>query len=136
MNDEYKVKPINRDQCSYFILQIHYAKKWSSISYAYGLFKNDELVGCVTYGTPPSHPLKIGIAGKKFYSYILELNRLCLKYNRKNEASFLVSQSLKFLKNKINAIIISFADISQNHIGKVYQACNFYYCGLSAKRTD
>jgi hypothetical protein len=33
-------------------------------------------------------------------------------------------------------IIVSFADISQGHVGKVYQATNFLYCGLSAKRTD
>ena len=33
-------------------------------------------------------------------------------------------------------IVISFADTSQKHIGYVYQATNFFYCGLSAKRTD
>jgi hypothetical protein len=35
-----------------------------------------------------------------------------------------------------NKIIVSFADISQGHRGMVYQACNFIYCGLSAKRSD
>ena len=33
-------------------------------------------------------------------------------------------------------IIISFADMAQSHIGTVYQATNFLFCGLSAKRTD
>lgn len=33
-------------------------------------------------------------------------------------------------------IIVSFADTSQNHIGYVYQATNFLYCGLSAKFRD
>ena len=31
---------------------------------------------------------------------------------------------------------MSFADTSQEHLGIVYQATNFIYTGLSAKRTD
>ncbi len=34
------------------------------------------------------------------------------------------------------SIVVSFADISVGHAGTVYQATNFLYCGLSAKRTD
>lgn len=117
-----------------FLLNIHYAKRIPSISYSFGLFDNDELIGVVCYGTPPSAPLKQGIAGKEYSQYVLELNRLCLKYNRHNEASFLVSKSLKLLP--VPKIIVSFADTAQQHIGTVYQACNFIYTGLSAKRTN
>lgn len=128
---------IDRKDCEEFVLNIHYAKRWPSISYAFGLFKNEELVGVVTYGTPCSAPLRRGIAGNAYKLDVLELNRLCLKNNERNEASFLVAKSLKLLKNLIgNKIIISYADISQGHIGYVYQATNFLYCGLSAKRTD
>lgn len=130
----YKVAEIKRSQCENFILNIHYAKRWPSISYSYGLYEQDILVGVVTYGTPPSSPLRNGIAGKSFSQDVIELNRLVLLNNKKNEASFLVSKSLKLLPK--NKIIVSFADISQNHTGYVYQACNFLYCGLSAKRTD
>lgn len=128
------VKEVSREECEPFILKIHYAKRWPSISYAYGLFGGEEIIGVVTYGTPPSAPLRRGIAGDENIDKILELNRLCLKYNRKNEASFLVSKSLKMLPK--NKIIISFADIEQGHNGAVYRACNFTYHGLSAKRTD
>lgn len=130
----YTVSRIERKDCENYILNIHYAKRWPSISYAYGLFLGSELVGVVTYGTPPSSTLKKGIAGQSFSSDILELNRLVLLNNIKNEASFLISQSLKLLPK--NKIIVSFADTEQNHAGYVYQACNFIYCGLSAKRTD
>lgn len=129
-----KVAEITRDDCEPFILGIHYAHRWPSISYAFGLFDKKELIGVVTYGTPPSAPLRRGIAGDNYSNCVLELNRLCLKYNRKNEASFLVGNSLKKLPD--NKIIISFADCSQDHKGIVYQATNFIYCGLSAKRTD
>jgi len=130
----YTVKKIERADCAEFILNIHYAKRWPSISYAYGLFFDGELRGVVTYGTPPSAPLKKGIAGDEYKLDVLELNRLCLLDNKKNEASMLVSRSLKLLPK--GKIIISFADTEQGHKGVVYQAANFSYHGLSAKRTD
>jgi len=128
------VKAISRMECAPFVLGIHYAKRWPSISFAFGLFNHNELIGVVTFGTPPSAPLRKGIAGGNYIHNILELNRLCLKYNNKNEASFIVSKALRLLPK--NKLIISFADTEQNHKGIVYQACNFTYHGLSAKRTD
>jgi len=129
-----KVKQIPRQLCEKFILQIHYAKRWCSISYAFGLFDDEVLIGVVTFGSPPSATLKVGIAGKEMSEKVIELNRLCLLNNGKNEASFLVSNAIKLLPK--DKIIVSFADTEQNHKGFVYQACNFVYCGLSAKRTD
>lgn len=134
MKENYEVRPIAREACAPFILGIHYARRWPSISYAFGLFKSAELVGVVTYGTPPSATLRKGIAGEAFARQVLELNRLCLRHNLKNEASMLVGRSLKLLPK--NRVVVSFADISQAHTGTVYQAANFTYCGLSAKRTD
>ena len=127
------VRKVTRKECEPFILNIHYAKRFPSISYAFGLFDNNELIGIVTYGTPPSSTLRIGIAGEKYKDKILELNRLVLKYNRKNEASKLIGRSLKLLPK---SIVVSFADTEQSHVGYVYQACNFIYTGLSEKRTD
>lgn len=129
-----KVKEIKRSECEHFILNIHYAKRWPSITYAYGLFDGESLIGIVTYGTPPSATLRRGIAGDKNIQNILELNRLVLLNNEKNEASKLISGSLKLLPK--GKIIISFADCSQGHNGCVYRASNFNYYGLSAKRTD
>tara|TARA_R110002096_G_scaffold86066_1_gene198437 strand:- start:2049 stop:2666 length:618 start_codon:yes stop_codon:yes gene_type:complete len=130
----YLVTQITRKECEEYILHIHYAKRWPSVSFAYGLFLNDELCGIVTYGTPASAPLRRGIAGDCFKQDILELNRLCLRNNVKNEASILVGRSIKLLPN--NKIIVSFADTEQGHKGYVYQSTNFMYTGLSAKRTD
>ena len=133
MKEKYSVKAITRKECAPFILEIHYAKRWPSISFSFGLFRESELVGVVTYGCPPSAPLKRGIAGIEYADRVLELNRLCLRDNLKNEASFLVGRSLKMLPE---SIVVSFADTKQEHLGVVYQATNFLYCGLSAKRTD
>jgi len=130
----YTVAPITRDQCEPFIIGIHYAHRWPSISYAFGLFRYGDLVGVVTYGTPPSAPLRRGIAGDEYKLFVLELNRLVLRDNLPNEASRLVGASLKQLPKP--RIVISFADTAQGHHGGVYRACNFTYHGLSAKHTD
>ena len=127
------IRPISRKECEPFILDIHYAKRFPSITYAFGMFDQNELIGIVTYGTPPSSTLRRGVAGDDYIDKVLELNRLVLKYNRKNEASRLISKSLKMLPE---SIVVSFADTEQGHVGYVYQACNFIYTGLSAKRTD
>lgn len=128
------VRAISRNDCADFILNIHYAGRWPSISWAFGLFENDTLCGVVTYGTPFSSTLRSGVAGPDFASHVIELNRLCLKDNVRNQASMLVGRSLRMLPQE--KIVVSFADTEQGHVGYVYQATNFRYFGLSAKRTD
>ena len=130
----YKVERITYNDTKPFILDIHYAKRMPSISYAYGLFLNNDLVGIVSYGSPASPSLCKGIAGLENKSFVIELNRLVLKYNRKNEASMLVGKSLQLLPKP--KIIVSYADTNQNHVGFIYQATNFYFTGTSKPRTD
>lgn len=130
----YQVKPISYNDTKDLILNVHYAKRMPSISYAYGLFLNNEMVGCVTYGSPASPRVCDGLCGEKYSKSVLELNRLVLRNNKKNEASLLVGKSLRLLPKP--KIIISYADTAQNHVGVVYQATNFSYVGLSAKRSD
>jgi len=45
-----------------------------------------------------------------------------------------VGNSLKLLPKP--SIVVSYADTSMNHNGYIYQATNFIYTGLSAKRTE
>ena len=130
----YKVKRITYNDTKPFILDIHYAKRMPSISFAYGLFDQEELVGVVTYGSPPSQSLCKGVAGIEHRKKVIELNRLVLKHNKKNEASFLVGGTIKMLPQP--SILVSYADTSQNHTGYIYQATNFLYTGLSAKRRE
>ena len=93
----YEVKAITRKETEPFIIGIHYAKRWPSITWSFGLFDGGELVGVCTYGTPASATLKRGICGDELKDSVIELNRLCLRDNKKNEASFLVSSSLRLL---------------------------------------
>ena len=132
--DKYFVRQINYEDTKDLILNVHYAKRMPSISYAYGLFEDGNLVGLVSYGVPASPRVCEGLCGKEHSKKVLELNRLVLRNNKKNEASILVSKSLKLLPKP--SIVISYADTSQNHVGYIYQATNFIYLGLSAKAKD
>jgi hypothetical protein len=51
----------------------------------------------------------------------------------KNGESYLIGNSVKSAGKDI---VVSFADTAENHVGIVYQATNWLYTGLSAKRTD
>jgi len=131
---DYAIQLIDSKETYGYLRDIHYAHRIPSISYAYGLFKDQEIVGVVTYGTPASSTLCKGICGDDWQKYVLELNRLVLEYNLPNEASRLVAASLRLLPKP--RIIVSFADTAQNHLGIVYQATNFIYTGLSTKFRD
>jgi len=128
-----EVRKITTKDAEPFILHRHYAKRMCPITYAYGAYKCNELIGVVTYGTPLSSTLREGICGAEMASNVLELNRLCCE-NTKNLASLLVGRSLKMLPKP--SIVVSYADSRQGHIGYVYQATNFIYTGLSAKFKD
>jgi hypothetical protein len=129
-----EVKPIKSTETTLWLLNKHYAKRLPSISYAFGLYVDDVLSGVVTYGSPPSPPLCVGLCGKEYRHKVLELNRLIIDTDIKNSSSMLVGRSLKQLPPE--RIIVSFADTSQGHVGYIYQATNFLYTGLSAKRTE
>ena len=134
MKEQYQVKQISYEDTKPFILDIHYAKRMPSISYAYGLFDMEDLIGIISYGSPPSPALCKGIAGEENKSSVIELNRLVLKHNKKNQASMLIGASFKMLPKP--KIVVSYADTEQEHIGVVYQATNFIYTGLSDKRKE
>ena len=129
-----RVDPIKANQCYSWLLNRHYAKRIPSISFAFGLYEDDLITGVVTFGTPSSSSLRRGIAGDDYIMDVIELNRLCVNSSNKNAASFLVASSIKQIPK--NKIIVSYADTSMGHHGFIYQACNFIYTGLSAKRTD
>jgi hypothetical protein len=130
------IKPISYQLAMEIVVAKHYLHRTAPVSHAFGLFvaNHIEPLGVVTYGVSPSSTLLRGICGDDEAQNVYELNRLWVDERLiKNAESFLVGKSMKFLDREI---IVSFADTGQNHYGGIYQACNFYYTGLSAKFRD
>ena len=132
---EFSVRSIKSKQTYDWLLNKHYSKRIPSISYAFGLYKIGELSGVITFGSPPSPSLCVGVCGEKYSDRVIELNRMCVnEYPIKNLTSYFLGKCLKKLPKTF--IVISYADTSQNHHGYIYQATNWIYTGLSAKRTE
>jgi hypothetical protein len=131
----YKVSSIKKYEYKDWLLKKHYAKRMCSVSYAFGLFDdNNILLGVVTFGMPPSSTLAESICGKNFKKYVLELNRLVVNDDLpKNTLSFFVANAINKIPNE--KIIVSFADSNMGHNGYIYQATNFIYTGVSSNTT-
>jgi len=126
------------------VVKNHYLHRKCPCSQAFGLFEkgstmvdlfsNERILGCVVYGTPCSSSLRKGVCGVDESFNVLELVRLWIEDGTpKNTESFLIGNTIKLVDKEI---IISYAEIAQGHLGIVYQATNWIYTGLSAKRTD
>ena len=126
---------IPKESTYQWLLEKHYAKRIPQIVYSYGVFVDQVMVGVCTYGIPPSPSLTMGLCGEQYKDMVVELNRLCLvEGHDKNLASYFVAPTLRMLPKP--SIVVSFADTSMVHFGYIYQATNFLYTGLSAKRTE
>lgn len=131
----YEVKRIKNDEIKEWLLHKHYLKRICSVTFAYGLFEENILVGICTFGNAVPLQMKKSICGEKYMNIVYELNRLCINEGLpKNSASFFVSSCIKKLPKP--TIIVSYADKSIGHTGYVYQACNFYFTGESHKQKD
>lgn len=128
------IKRIDNKTAQNIVIKNHYLHRKAPCSFAFGLFVDDNLVGVVMYGTPSSSTLRKGICGIQEKDNVIELTRLWIDDKiGKNAESYLIGNTIK----KVNKeIVVSFSEIEQGHIGIVYQACSFFYTGLSAKRTN
>lgn len=136
IKDLYYIKEIDKKMAQEIHIKEHYLHRKAPCSYAYGLFEKetDKIVGVVLYGVPASRSLQKGICGEDYANQVGELTRLWVEDGTpKNVESFLIGNTIKLQGFKI---LVSFAECRQGHVGYVYQATNWLYTGLSAKRTD
>lgn len=134
LRERYDIREISYKEAMDMVVKNHYLHRKAPCSFAFGLFEGEEMVGCVTYGTPSSAPLRRGICGDEEKNNVIELTRLWIKDGTpKNTESFLIGNTIKLVDKEI---IVSYAEIEQGHVGIVYQATNWIYTGLSAKRTN
>jgi hypothetical protein len=136
LKDTYTIKQITYQEAMDIVVANHYLHRKAPCSFAFGLFENEtnEIAGVIVYGTPSSSTLRAGLCGVEEKNNVIELTRLWIKDGTpKNTESFLIGNTLSRVNKEI---IVSYAEIQQGHLGIVYQATNWIYTGLSAKRTN
>lgn len=120
------VEPIPSRLAAELVVEHHYLHRRPPISFAYGLIIEGQILGVVTFGTPPSRHLQKSVCPSD-PSLVIELNRLWVDdVMARNSESWFVARALKLLSPRI---VVSYADTSWGHVGYVYRALNFEYAG-------
>jgi len=136
IKEKYYIDSVDYSTAMAIIKKYHYLHRVAPCSKAFGLFEKGtkKVVGVITYGVSSSSTLLKGICGEDEMNNVYELTRLWIKDGTpKNAESFLIGNTLRLLDKEI---IVSFSEKERGHVGTVYQASNFYYCGLSARFLD
>lgn len=133
LSDKYEVVSVAPGVTYSWFLNKHYAKRIPTIQYSFGLIEKEtsKVCGVVSFGLPPSPTVAPSLVGESNKHLVLELNRLVLQSNGKNEASFFISRAIKQLPA---CVVISYSDTGMGHSGIIYQALNFTYYGLTDER--
>lgn len=130
-----KLTIANAKAIKYACLNFHYAKSVPSVQYGFNIYNDEnEWCGVICYGggATPNIGKPFGLAQGE----ILELVRVALN-GKQNATSECVAASLKELHriNPIIQMVVSYADIDQNHQGIIYQATNWLYLGKMNENT-
>lgn len=108
------VEAIDSATAQELIVREHYLHRKTNISHALGLFDDKELVGVVSFGTPPSRHLQIS-ACRANPDLVIELNRLWVDDRMpRNTESWFIARALKLLPARI---VVSYADTRYGHYG-------------------
>jgi hypothetical protein len=115
----------------YACMKFHYAKAIPIISTGFSVFNdNNEWCGCITFGggASPNLGKMFGIRAGEY----LELTRMALN-GKQESTSKAMSIAMRLIKKKSPTVrlLISYADVGQNHIGIIYQATNWIFIDQS-----
>lgn len=114
------------------IVNNHYSHKWTMCRFAYGVYYDSKLIGCIVYGSPIGRLAAMSITKtiKLDRRQVLELTRLWIAdgYGT-NIESYSLAQTFKYLREIGVRVLLSYADPNVGHIGKIYQATNWLYQG-------
>ena len=129
---EMVVKKVDAKFCRGMIAEFHYSHIMPDNAFnCFAGFYGDKIAGVVVYGNGANNNTFSALIPDIEVKNCRELMRLWSADGMpKNTESKLISESLKQLPEEIY-LVVSFADPSHNHKGIIYQASNFYYCGMS-----
>lgn len=129
---ENKIVPASNEMIKYSCLNYHYAKSVPvGRKMAFAIFEEEIFKGVIIYSTGANNNIAKPFGMKQ--GEVIELTRVALQHH-KNFVSYYLAQTLKIIKEKSPRveIIVSYADMDhQKHSGKIYQANNWIYLGVS-----
>lgn len=126
------IKQISPKEARPYIATYHYSKTMPDSTIAtFAGYYGDRLAGIIVFGMGSGKNQYTALFPNIENGQYLELTRLWSADEMpRNTESKLISKSMKLLSEDVQ-IVLSFADPSHNHVGTIYQATNWYYCGMS-----
>lgn len=145
MKSDFSIRRVTKPEAAPLLDSHHYLSgksKGFKSGVNFGLIHKGRVVGACIYTGFPVPELAVGLFGlaRADQDGLWELSRLCLdplvQKAEHNLASWFVSRTLRLLRTaeRVRAVL-SYAD-EGHHTGVVYQAANFWYYGLSARKND
>lgn len=117
----------------YACIKFHYAKCVPVVGIGFNVYNdNDEWCGVIIYGYGAN--CHIAMPFNKWQGQVMELVRVALNGKQGHgKTSKALSLSLKLLPKYFPAVdvVVSYADLDQNHNGTLYQSTNWIYTGLT-----
>lgn len=126
-----RITRANMESIKYACTNFHYAKRTPANPIGYNVYNNsDEWCGVIVYGTGANN--KIGSEYNLCQGQILELTRVALN-GKQEQTSKALALTISQIRKDIPQcrMLVSYADIDQNHLGIIYQATNWIYTGDS-----
>ena len=130
----YKLVKANNKSIKYACLNYHYAKSIPVNTFGYNVYFDKEYCGVILFGTGATP--NIAKPYNLLQGEVIELVRVALN-GKQNEVSKPLSIALKLIKKDCPLVkmIVSYADIDQNHKGIIYKATNWIYDGICNENT-
>lgn len=129
---EWYVADMDFNTAQRMIREMHYAKGGSNTYvYCHGLFKHgDPTPHGVSWWLPPTRVAAESVNREK-WKQVLSLTRLVVAPGiPKNAATFMLAKSVKMIKQDARFVsLVTYADESQGHLGRIYRAANWVYVG-------
>jgi hypothetical protein len=130
------VAPCSHEAAKYAVLNWHYSKRMPRNKMVkFGVWENKVFVGSVIYGSSAN--------AFAFAPYGLDQTEGCelLRVAMRKHSSFVtqvIAKSMRQLKQSQASLrlVISFADPEQGHEGKIYQAGNWTYAGMTGSADE
>jgi len=125
-----EMREISTSVCKDIVMKHHYSHAWPAAQLNLGFYIDDVLNGVIVYGPSATPKMKNSLPSPNYW----ELQRLySFDWAGKNVESFMIGASIRYIKKNYTEIdcLISFADPNQGHVGTIYQATNWLYCGMS-----
>jgi hypothetical protein len=111
------------------ITENHYSRTMPCCELALGFYIEQVLNCVIVFGQSATARMAKSLPSPNYW----ELVRLfSFDWGGKNIESYCIGKALRYIEQNYDKdVIVSFADPSQGHVGGIYQATNWLYCGVT-----